>query len=344
MYREGSGRGKVELGVYNANLEELQDLTGDNGGCIDPATLMDSSMMDFVEGNGMAGNTDPYLSMQGGFLPVDYNHLTQGGAVGGTEENSASPTASQNWMFSSPKSTVSALQQNRPTPLSTHGPILPDDLPSTVDQAMMALLEPTSAGTTVVQPQHGHPQQNVQSQPQMHPVQVPNIPMPISTLDSNFNVQTSAPFAPPFQPAPSVLSNQNPEPGFAATGTESMERDTGNGDKVINEILARISRMNVPTEMIPDRGADRDTNGSFFLEEDGPSRVGRPRESAWNSDGELRERSNSMRNNVRRVSPGPASRFCHICARTQKTARHITCANFKKGECRKSVCEKCFTS
>lgn len=36
------------------------------------------------------------------------------------------------------------------------------------------------------------------------------------------------------------------------------------------------------------------------------------------------------------------SRFCHVCARTAKTARQIVCSNIRLGTCRKVICEKCF--
>ncbi|KAJ8903960.1 hypothetical protein NDN08_000491 [Rhodosorus marinus] len=119
------------------------------------------------------------------------------------------------------------------------------------------------------------------------------------------------------------------------------------GDRVLDELLGRLSKHeSMPEGAKPDRGSgvDRDHVSSFFIEDDTHYRQSRraPQDTNWNSESESWEPSSSARSAGRRVSPGPASRFCHICSRTEKTARHVTCANFELGECRKITCEKCF--
>lgn len=37
-----------------------------------------------------------------------------------------------------------------------------------------------------------------------------------------------------------------------------------------------------------------------------------------------------------------SSKFCHICSRTTRKVNSISCTNFRKGTCRKVVCQKCF--
>eukprot|EP00189_Rhodosorus_marinus_P009768 CAMPEP_0184741198 /NCGR_PEP_ID=MMETSP0315-20130426/4265_1 /TAXON_ID=101924 /ORGANISM="Rhodosorus marinus, Strain UTEX LB 2760" /LENGTH=490 /DNA_ID=CAMNT_0027211379 /DNA_START=452 /DNA_END=1924 /DNA_ORIENTATION=- len=144
------------------------------------------------------------------------------------------------------------------------------------------------------------------------------------------------------------LRMANSSMGFAHEAPVANQPNFSSGDRVLlDELLGRLSKdESMPEGAKPDRGSgvDREHVSSFFIEEDTRYRQSRraPQDTNWNSESESWEPSSSTRSAGRRVSPGAASRFCHICSRTEKTARHVTCANFELGECRKITCEKCF--
>ena len=60
------------------------------------------------------------------------------------------------------------------------------------------------------------------------------------------------------------------------------------------------------------------------------------------TDDELLQLKPKKKRRAAKFEKPRASRFCHVCSRTPKSVRLVTCANIQTGTCRKVVCIKCF--
>jgi len=341
--------GKSDVGVYSTGFDAIQDTMNDGydrgDGCsgqwpLRPSGTEEAADNNILEYSDLAEQLKSTMQYSDQGQPADGHHAQSQVMAFAPQD------LDDEWLF--PQDAAKGKPVEQPVKMQDVSTGL-----SNPDQAIMELLQGTGTGVGVSQstPAAGRPLQV----PQQMPASGEMLGGEPLSLDVCSTMQMSSEFTASSMPntgrgqsmAVDDIGVGAPE---SMGGVESGDGDNPNNQKVIEDILDRLARIHtLPQEVKPDRGTDvgmdRDASGSFFINDDAAIRRGRTREATgWNSDGELRERSSSMRNSVRRSSPGPASRFCHICARTQRTARHITCANFKRGECRKSVCEKCFNT